>query len=114
MITAAIEIGALSGWVTVLVVIGAAWVFWRGGGGTALASLETANRILEKRVHDLEAQVKLDQATIAELQARTDITLAVKPLIDAVMQHENQAQARFEKTLTVLGQIGKRLEPAAA
>src|SRR5437868_3969635 len=64
----AILAGSVAQWLTVAAVIVGAWLIYRGGGGTALETLQTANRILERRVHDLEAQGKQDARLIAELK----------------------------------------------
>lgn len=101
--------GTLAQWLTIASVVIAAWLLKSGGGGTALASLKTANEVLERRVHDLERQGKLDAATIGELRARTDVTLALRPLLEEVTRHEHNAQERFGKQLAVLGLIAERL-----
>lgn len=111
VVAAAGTLGTLPGWLTFLGVAVACWVFWRGGGGTAISSLESANRVLEKRVHDLESQVKEDAKTIAELRGRTDVSIALKPVIEASTQHDIRAQTRFEQTLKVLDLIAERLGP---
>ena len=84
---------------------------WKGAGGTALRTLETANRILERRVHDLEAQARDDTKTIAELKGKTDMALAVKPFMEWAVQHEGRAHERHEKTLMVLDLIAARIGP---
>jgi hypothetical protein len=106
-----VAIGTVAGWATVGGLLLASWVFWRGGGGTAIASLETANRVLEKRVQDLENQSRRDNTTIAELRGRTDISIALKPILEWTVQHETRAQERHEKTLVVLDLIAQRLGP---
>lgn len=111
MLVSAIQIGTLSGWATLAVVIIGAWVFYRGGGSTAIASLEIANRVLEKRVQALEAQAMLDTATIAELRRSRDLTQALKPIEEWTTQHEIRAQERHEKMLPILQMIADRLGP---
>lgn len=110
-VTADIAIGTLPAWLTFAGVIAAAWVFYRGGGGTALQSLTLANSVLEKRVHDLTEENKSQAAQIAELRGRTDVALALRPVLDAVTNHETQATARAERMLVVLDLIAKRLGP---
>jgi len=105
------ELGTLPGWLTFIGVAFACVIFWRGGGATAISSLEAANRVLEKRVHDLESQVNEDAKTIAELRGRTDVSIALKPVIEASAQHEVRAQERHDKTLVVLDLIAERLGP---
>lgn len=109
MLVAALAAGTIAQWLTVAAAAGIAWALFRGGGGTALATLEAANRILEGRVHELEKQGKRDAETIAELRGRTDVALAMQPLTVSMEHHEERAQARFEKTLDVLDLIATRL-----
>lgn len=51
-------LGSVPAWLTLAVVAIVGYYFVRGAGGTALATLELANGILEKRVHDLESKEK--------------------------------------------------------
>jgi len=107
---AMISIESVSGWVTILVIIGAAWMFRRGGGGTAIVSLEIANRVLEKRVLQLEQQAKHDAALIAELKARTDLSVQLQPIVKWTGDHERHDQERFDHTLTILDRIAGLLD----
>jgi len=109
----AILAGSVAQWLTVAAVIVGAWLIYRGGGGTALETLQTANRILERRVHDLEAQGKQDARLIAELKGKTDMALAIKPFMEWGTEHETRAQERHEGTLHVLELIAARLGPDA-
>jgi hypothetical protein len=110
-VIAALGIGTLPAWLTVAGVLTAAWVFYRGGGGTALHTLSEANRVLERRVRDLEEQVKRDAATIAQLTAKTDIAVALEPLISWTREHEVHDREQFERILNVLDLIASRLAP---
>jgi hypothetical protein len=109
MLLAAIDLNNLSGYVAVALVIGAAISFRRGGGGTAIASLEAANRVLERRVHDLEEQGHAKDKEIAELRGRTDVSIALAPMIDWTAKHEQHASDRHKATLAVLELIAARL-----
>lgn len=91
--------------------IGAAWLWRRGGGGAAIESLETANRVLERQVHEQKLRIDEQDKTIAELRGRTDVSLALKPLLEWTSGHETRAQDRAEKMLNVLDLIAKRLGP---
>lgn len=111
-------LGTLPGWLTFVGVIFAAYAFYKGGGGAAITSLQAANQVLEKRVHDLETQARHDNATIAELRGRTDISIALKPLLEWTVQHEARAQERHsaqmklsKANVTILEMIGERLGP---
>jgi hypothetical protein len=110
---AASLLGTIPGWLTVGGIILAAWIFYRGGGGTAISTLSEANRVLEKRVQGLEQQSNLDNMTIAELRGRTDVALALSPILEWTVQHETRAQERHDKTLLVLDLIARRLGPDA-
>lgn len=115
IVPAAIAVDVLAGWVAFAILLATMVVFFRGGGGTALASLEAANRVLEKQVQDLQRDLRAAQETIAELRTKTDISEALGPLVDAVTAHEHQAQERFTRTLVVLDLIAERLgsDPSA-
>lgn len=104
-------LGSLPAWLTLIVVSIVGYFFVRGAGGTALSTLETANRILEGRVHDLEAQVKSDAKLIAELKARSDLSVQIAPIVRWTGEHDEREQQRFEKTILVLGEIADRLAP---
>jgi hypothetical protein len=103
--------GTIAGWLTVVALAAAGWAVWRGGGLTALATLRTANEILEVRVQDLERLRLEDQQEIALLRARTDVTLALAPLAAELAGHELAAEARNQKLLSVLNLIADRLGP---
>jgi hypothetical protein len=111
-------LGTLPGWLTFAGVILAAWIFYKGGGGTAISSLQAANTVLEKRVHDLETQARHDNATIAELRGRTDVSIALKPILEWTVHHEARAQQRHEEQMklqtanvTILEMVADRLGP---
>jgi chaperonin cofactor prefoldin len=111
-------LGSLPAWLTLVTVAVIGYYFVKGAGGAALTTLETANRILEGRVHTLEAQAKDDAKLIAELKARTDLSVQLQPLVQWTGEHENRDQQRFEKTIaamgvieTALGEIADRLNP---
>jgi hypothetical protein len=125
--------GTLPGWLTVAAVVGAAWAFRRGGGGAAISSLETANRVLttelEKQRTASEAQkaIAAEQAReIAKLQARTDyatsLATALAPVLEWSTGHEQRAQERHDiqmksstdqnaAVLNLLALIAERLGP---
>lgn len=101
--------GTLAGWLTVTGVVIVAFLVWRGGGGTALTVLTVANDVLEKRIVELTATVSDQQRTIGELRARTDITIALQPLIEAVITHEGLAAERHTQTAGILTTVADRL-----
>jgi hypothetical protein len=99
-----------------IITIAGAWALWRGGGGTAITSLQATNRILEERVKTLEDQSREKDRLIAELKGRTDVTLAITPalapILDWTHAHEARAQERHEATLAVLQLVADRLSDA--
>lgn len=104
-------LGTVPAWLTLLGIACIGFFVWKGAGGTALRTLETANRVLERRVHELEQNAKTDATKIAELTGKTDMALAVKPFMEWAVQHEGRAQERHEKTLMVLDLIAARIGP---
>lgn len=83
----------------------------RFGAGAALEQLERANRILESRVLELEAADRTKAARITELEAKTDVTIALSPVVALLEQHEHAAERRTERTLNLLSLIADRLGP---
>ena len=106
-------LGTVPAWLTVAAVVIGGYVIWKGGGGTALNTLQTANQVLERRVHDLEQQALGDAKMIAELKGKTDMALAVQPFMTWAETHEERAAIRHEKTLIVLDLIAARIGPEA-
>ena len=104
-------LGSLPAWLTLAAVSVVGYYFVKGAGGTALATLETANRILEGRVHQLETHGTADQKLIGELKARSDLSVQIAPVIKWMGEHDAREQERFEKTIQVLGEIADRLAP---
>jgi hypothetical protein len=112
MIAVAITPWSLLSWAIPLAAFaGLAWAFMRGGGSTAIASLEAANRVLERRVHELEDSDERKTKRITELEARTDVALAIVPVLEALRTHEIEASRRAEASLAVLGLMAERLGP---
>jgi hypothetical protein len=99
--------------VTLALVVGAFLFARRYGGGVALESLERSNRVLTSRVHELEQANVTLTAEIATLRARTDVSLAIAPVLKALELHEERAGERSSRTLDVLDLIAKRLGPEA-
>jgi hypothetical protein len=113
LLVAASILGTVPAWLTVAAVVVGAWLIWRGGGGTALSTLQTANRVLEQRVRDLERQALNDAKMIAELQGKTDMALAVQPFMAWAETHESRAVERHARTLVVLDLIAAKIGPEA-
>lgn len=103
-------VGTLSGWLTLAAVLGAAYIFSRGAGGSAISSLETANRVLDKDNEHLKTQVIDLTKTVAELRSKTNVAEALQPLAASIAHHEERAQARFEQTSVILELVAERLD----
>jgi hypothetical protein len=104
-------IGTLPGWLTFVGVLAAAWIFYRGGAGTAVKGLQDTNRELERQLKQKEGQISALERINAELRAQKDVTFAIEPVIEAMQAHEHRAQERHEKTLIVMDLIAERLGP---
>lgn len=99
----------LASWLLLAVALSIAWRVTRGGGGAAVTELSAANGVLEKRVRELEGQVRELRQENAVLAARTDFATALAPLLDTAKTHELAAADRFAKTAAVLDAIAERL-----
>lgn len=104
MILYAVTIGTPVQWATAGLVLFVAWRLSRGGAGAAVSELSESNRVLERRVHELGAEVRDLRIENAELKQRTDFAYVMQ-------EHEDRAQARADATLRVLGLIADRLGP---
>lgn len=100
--------------VTMIAAVLAGGFLYRHGGGTALSELERANSVLEKRIQSLEAENNTLHAEVAELRARTDIVEAMKPLADALTQHDHGVAQRDKEMITLLSKIAGILEARRA
>lgn len=98
-------------WITIGLMVGAFVFARRFGGGAALAELERANTVLERSVRELRADNARLTAEVAVLRARTDVAVAIAPVLEALRNHEVQAATRSDAMLAVLGQIAGRLGP---
>lgn len=130
------QIGTLAGWLTLVSIVAIAVVLWRGKAGEAVGILRDANEVLADRVKELEAKVSSNELTITELRAKTDVTMALQPLIEwagshegaderrhvqvadsfkvvtgAIARHEDRADERHKASLAVLDLIAARLGP---
>lgn len=79
------------------------------GGGAALEQLERANNVLERRVAVLEDENARKDRRIAELEGKTDLTIALVPVLEQLKLHEAQATRRSDATLNVLHLIAGKL-----
>jgi hypothetical protein len=126
LIVASGSLGTLPGWLTFAGILFAAWIFYKGGGGTAINSLQTANQVLEKRVHDLGAEVRDLKIENAGLKEQTNVAVALIPAVQKIVdeisehdarvaeslsRHEDRAIQRHDGQLKILELIADRLGP---
>jgi hypothetical protein len=104
-------LGTIPGWLTLAILILGAWRITKGGAGTAVSELNTANEVLTRRVHELGDENKELRREVSELRGRTDVAVAIMPIIEWTMKHENRAQERHDSAMTILGLIADRLGP---
>lgn len=98
--------GSVPTWALLAVALFAAYRVTKGGGGAAVEELSISNQVLSKAL-ERQKQVAVEQANkIAALESKTDVVLAVTPLI---ADHERKAQERHDATLHVLEAISDRL-----
>ena len=100
--------GTVPGWLTLVSLLAVAFILVRGGAGQAVEGLQATNRELARQIHVLEEKVSALSKENAELRGRTDVTVAIAPLIEWSVNHETRAQQRHEGTLTVLELIAQR------
>lgn len=108
-------LGTLPTWILVVLALAIAWRVSRGGGGAAVSELATANQVLEQRLQrareELGGEVRDLRVENAELRGRTDVTIAIAPVIEALSAHELRAQERHDGSLRVLDLIAQKLGP---
>ena len=100
--------GTLPGWLTLVGVVAVAFILMRGGAGQAVEGLQATNRELQRQIHELQRQVETLSKENAELKGRTDVTVAIAPLIEWSVHHEARAQERHDGTLKVLDLIASK------
>jgi uncharacterized coiled-coil protein SlyX len=96
---ALLTVGSIAQWLTVLTIGVLAVVLVRGGGAGAVTILQASNEVLERRIHEQDKTISELTAQVADLQARTDVTIALRPILEWMHAHEQRDQERFERTL---------------
>lgn len=102
---AATDWASIPSWVAVASVVAFAFVLLRGGSGQAVEGLQATNRELQRQITVLQEQVHELTRENAELKGRTDVTVAIAPLLEWSANHEKRAQERHEGTLKILDLI---------
>lgn len=98
-------VGTLPGWLTLLALLGFGRAIVRGGGGQAVEILQTANGVLAKRIDVQDALIQTQAAQIAVLQGKTDVTLALRPIVEEMKRHEEHAAQRSEAIVAALERV---------
>jgi hypothetical protein len=91
--------GSLPTWLLLVIAVGAAWRVTRGGGGSAVTELTASNEVLQKALEKSREVADAQAKQIAVLESKTDVVLAVSPLI---AEHERLAAERHKATIEVL------------
>lgn len=94
--------GSVPTWALLVMAIIVAWRVTKGGAGSAVSELSAANSALEKSLDKSKSTAETQAKQIAALEAKTDVVLAVTPLM---AEHERHAQERHTATIEVLEAI---------
>jgi hypothetical protein len=107
--------GTIPTWILVAMALFVAWRVSRGGAGSAVSELTAANHVLEQALtrdrDKFGAEIRDLRIENGELRGRTDVAIALMPVIEWTTVHEKRAQERHDATIVVLGLIAKRLGP---
>lgn len=85
--------GSIPTWLIFLLGIVVMWRVSRGGGGSAVSELSQANGVLTTALDKERAASEDKEKRIAALEAKTDVVLAMRPLMEEL---DRKAQERFE------------------
>ena len=96
--------GTLPTWLILAVGLIAAWRISKGGAGAAVSELSAANKVLEASLRDARRE-------LSELRGRTDVAIALGPVLEWTSAHEQRAQERHVGMMFVLDLIAQRLGP---
>lgn len=104
--------GTLPGWLTLLALVAGIWKISQSGGGAAVSELSEANKVLADRLQstrdEMGSEIRDLRVENAGLKAKTDITIALAPLVTDLKAHEERSQERA----TVLIETGKAIQHA--
>lgn len=103
--------GTLPGWLTLLTLAVVGYLLVRGGSGTAVTGLQDTNRELVRQVMTLKDENTELRARVRALEAKTDVSVALVPVVNALKAHETRAAERHNGTLRILGLVAERLGP---
>jgi len=103
--------GTLPGWLTLLTLVVVGYLLVRGGSGTAVTGLQDTNRELVRQIGALKDENTELRARVRALEAKTDVSEALVPVVKALKDHETRAAERHDGTLRILGLVAERLGP---
>ena len=103
--------GTIPGWITAVLLGGLFLYTSRHGGSEALETLSKSNDILAAKAEEQGSRIRDLEKANAELKAKTDVTIAIAPLLAWSESHESRAADRHVAILQVLDLIAARLGP---
>jgi threonine/homoserine/homoserine lactone efflux protein len=90
-------LGSIPGWLTLVALAGASWLLYKGGAGQAVSILRESNTTLSKEVERLKTENSAQAKRIAILEAKTDVTLALRPIAESLQEVLLELRDRREK-----------------
>lgn len=115
MLLGGLAVGSLPGWLTLAALVVLAWFLRGTAGGQALDILREQRDVLASRVTEQDQTITHLTKRVTELEAKTDVTLAIGPallpVVATLQDHEVNAERRTKATLDVLHMIAGRLGP---
>lgn len=107
--------GTLPTWILVGIAILASWRLSKGGAGSAVSELDKSNQVLTRSLADtrekLGNEIRDLRIENGELRGRTDVAIALAPVLEWTISHETRAQERHSSMIVVLDLIAARLGP---
>jgi hypothetical protein len=107
--------GTLPNWILIAVALLAAWRLSRGGAGSAVSELDKSNDVLTRALADTRDKLGVEIRDLrienGELRGRTDVAIALAPVLEWTISHETRAQERHTSMIVVLDLIAARLGP---
>jgi hypothetical protein len=107
--------GTLPNWILIAVALLAAWRLSRGGAGSAVSELDKSNDVLTRALADTRDKLGVEIRDLrienGELRGRTDVAIALTPVLEWTLSHETRAQERHTSMIVVLDLIAARLGP---
>lgn len=104
-------LGTLPGWLTLLTLMVVGYLLVRGGTGTAVSGLQDTNRELVRQIGALKDENTELRGRVRALEAKTDVSEALVPVVKALQDHEQRAAERHDGTLHILELVAERIGP---